>query len=60
MDDPLQVFKEVLQFTLPNLRATGTVIGTGAHATVEEVMVSTRLCAAKRISSIRERFAMML
>ena len=51
MDDPLQVFKEVLQFTLPNLRATGTVIGTGAHATVEEVLVSTRLCAAKRIHS---------
>ena len=51
MDDPLQVFKEVLQFTLPNLRTTGTVIGTGAHATVEEVLVSTRLCAAKRIHS---------
>ena len=52
MDDSLQAFEELRQYILSDLRTTGTIISSGAHADVVEVLVpSTRLGAAKRIRS---------
>ena len=47
-EDPSN-YTELRKYLLPNVRLTGTRIGAGAYATVEEVAIPGAICAAKRI-----------
>lgn len=47
-EDPSN-YTELRKYLLPNVRLTGTRIGAGAYATVEEVAIPGAICVAKRI-----------
>lgn len=47
-------FQELTPFVLANVRITGTEIGRGAYAIVEEVQIPGAVCAAKKIHGLFE------